>query len=71
MNVDLLIHSAAQLLTIASGGRPKRGAAMRELGIVEDGAVAVQGSRSSPWGLRRSCAGASRPRGRSTPVGAS
>ncbi len=38
---DLLIHSAAQLLTIASEG-PKRGAAMEELGIIEDGAVAVK-----------------------------
>jgi imidazolonepropionase len=41
MHVDLFIHSAAQLLTLASEG-PKRGAAMGELGIVEDGAVAVK-----------------------------
>jgi imidazolonepropionase len=39
--VDLLIHSAAQLLTLASDG-PKRGAAMDELGIIEHGAVAVK-----------------------------
>jgi len=39
--IDLLIHSANQLLTIASAG-PKRGATMGELGIVEDGAVAVK-----------------------------
>jgi imidazolonepropionase len=38
---DLLIHSAAQLLTIASEG-PKRGMAMGELGITEHGAVAVK-----------------------------
>ena len=44
MHVDLLIHSAAQLLTIASEG-PKRGAAMGELGIIEDGAVAIRDGR--------------------------
>ena len=41
IQADLLIHSAAQLLTLASAG-PKRGAAMGELGIVEHGAVAVK-----------------------------
>jgi imidazolonepropionase len=41
MHVHLLIHSAAQLLTLASDG-PKRGTAMGELGIIEDGAVAVK-----------------------------
>jgi len=41
MHVDLFIHSAAQLLTLASDGA-KRGAAMGELGIIEHGAVAVK-----------------------------
>ena len=41
LQIDLLIHSAAQLLTITSDG-PKRGAAMGELGIIEDGAVAIR-----------------------------
>jgi imidazolonepropionase len=41
MKVDILIHSAAQLLTIASDG-PKRGVAMEDLGIIEDGAVAIR-----------------------------
>jgi len=44
IQTDLLIHSAAQLLTVASDG-PKRGAAMGELGIIEDGAVAVKDGR--------------------------
>ena len=43
--VDLLIHSAAQVVACASPGGPKRGAAMRELGIVADGAVAITGGR--------------------------
>lgn len=38
---DLIIHSAAQLLTVA-GNAPKRGEAQGELGIIEDGALAVR-----------------------------
>ncbi len=42
IHTDLLIHSAAQLITCASAdGKPKRGAAMREVGLFADGAVAV------------------------------
>jgi len=41
MQVDLFIHSAAQLLTLASNG-PKHGAAMGKLSIIEHGAVAIQ-----------------------------
>jgi len=42
---DLLVHSAAQLVTCAAPGGAKRGAAMRELGIVPDGALAVKDGR--------------------------
>ena len=38
--VELLIHNIAQLVTCAASD-PKRGAAMQELGIIEDSAVAV------------------------------
>ena len=41
LRIDLLIHNAAQLLTLASDG-PKRGAAMGELGIIKHGAVAIK-----------------------------
>jgi len=41
IQADLLVHSAAQLLTLASEG-PKRGAAMGGMSIIEDGAVAVK-----------------------------
>jgi imidazolonepropionase len=41
MNVDLIIHNAKQLVTSASNGKAKKGAMMRELSIVENGAVAV------------------------------
>ena len=41
LQIDLLIHNASQLLTLASDG-PKRGTAMGELSITEHGAVAVK-----------------------------
>lgn len=41
MNIDLLIHSAAQVVSCAHPGGPKRGAAMAEVGLISDGAVAV------------------------------
>ncbi len=42
-DADLVIHNARQLVTCASGGKPKRGDAMRDVGIVENGAVAIAG----------------------------
>jgi len=53
--IDLLIHSAGQLCTIPGDG-PQRGSSLGELGIVEDGAVAVHDGRivetGSTAGLR-------------------
>ena len=43
--VDLIIHSAAQLVTCASPGGARRGAAMGDLTVVPDGAVAITGGR--------------------------
>ena len=43
MKVDLLIHSASQLLTLAGG--PQRGGELGQLGIIEDGAIAIVGNR--------------------------
>ena len=45
MQADLLVFGAAQLLTLASPDGPKRGKAMRELGIIADGAVAIRDGR--------------------------
>ncbi len=42
---DLIIIHAAELVTCASDGKPKRGAAMRELGTIKDGAVAIADGR--------------------------
>jgi imidazolonepropionase len=40
-SADLIIHNAGQLVTCASGGKPKRLSGMQDPGIVENGAVAV------------------------------
>jgi imidazolonepropionase len=46
-DVSLLIRHARQLLTVppGPGGRASRGAAQGELGLIEDGALAVEGER--------------------------
>jgi imidazolonepropionase len=45
MQADLLIHNTTQLLTVASPGGPKRGGAMRDLGIIPGGGVAIRDGR--------------------------
>jgi imidazolonepropionase len=40
---DVLVHSAAQLLTLAGG--PQRGTRLGALGLIENGAVAITGSQ--------------------------
>ncbi len=42
MIVDLLILHATELVTCASGGGPKRGRDMEDVGIIPDGAVAIR-----------------------------
>jgi imidazolonepropionase len=43
--IDLLIHSASQVVTCASPNGPKRGAEMLDVGLIADGAVAVDGGK--------------------------
>ena len=54
--VDLLVHSASQLLTVSGG--PQRGASLGALGIIGNGAVAIRGglivATGSTEDLRRS-----------------
>jgi len=45
MQADLLVHGAGQLLTLTSPGGPKRGSAMRQLGLIPQGAVAIRKGR--------------------------
>lgn len=45
MKVDLIIENAAQLVTCASNGKPKRGCEMRDVGIIENGALAIDKSK--------------------------
>ncbi len=44
MSIDLIIHSASQVLTLA-GGAPKRGTEQGALGIIRDGAIAIGGDK--------------------------
>ena len=44
VEADLLIHSAAQVVTCAANA-PKRGAAMQDVGIISDGAAVVKDGR--------------------------
>lgn len=43
--VDTLIIHAKQLITCASDGKPKRGQALRDVGIIKDGAIAIHAGR--------------------------
>jgi len=45
MHVTRIIHHARQLLTLAAppGGGPRRGAQMADIGLIEDGALALKG----------------------------
>ncbi|HRH43986.1 MAG TPA: imidazolonepropionase [Pyrinomonadaceae bacterium] len=39
---DLIIHNCGQLVTCASNGKAKKGKEMQELGIIQNGAIAVE-----------------------------
>ncbi len=45
MYVDTLIHSATQLVTCASPDGPKRGPTLADVGLIPDGALAIQDGR--------------------------
>jgi imidazolonepropionase len=51
MTVDLIVYNAGQLVTCASGGKPKRGSGMEDVGIIENGAVAVKDGVIAAVGL--------------------
>ena len=57
MKADLLIYNIGQLVTCASGGKPKRGAAMRDVGLIENGAVAVSDGKIAGVGRSDEIAG--------------
>jgi imidazolonepropionase len=43
--VDLLIKNTSQIVTCASGGKPKRGDALRDVGLIEKGEIAITDGR--------------------------
>jgi len=50
MKVDLVIGNIGELVTCAAGSKPKRGAAMWDVGIVEKGGIAVSDGRIAAVG---------------------
>lgn len=52
MPSDILFVNAAQVVTCAGPGRARRGAEMRDAGVVRDGAVLVRGERIAAVGRR-------------------
>jgi imidazolonepropionase len=57
MNVDLIIENIDQLVTCASGGKPKRGPEMNDIGIVENGAIAIKEGKFVGVGDRKEISG--------------
>ncbi|HMS43093.1 MAG TPA: imidazolonepropionase [Pyrinomonadaceae bacterium] len=49
MKADIIIHNS-QLLTCASNGKAKKGVAMQDLGIIENGAVAISNGKITAVG---------------------
>jgi imidazolonepropionase len=52
MKADLLITNIGQLVTCASGGKPKRGVEMRDVGLIGNGAVAIADGKIAGVGER-------------------
>ncbi|HEY6328671.1 MAG TPA: amidohydrolase family protein, partial [Blastocatellia bacterium] len=50
MTQRLLITHASELVTLSGAARPRRGTEMRQLGIIQDGAVLVEGTTISAVG---------------------
>jgi imidazolonepropionase len=57
-NADLVILNIGQLVTCASDGKPKRGAAMRDVGMIEDAGLAVIDGRIAAFGRSKDVAAA-------------
>jgi imidazolonepropionase len=55
-NADLVILNIGQLVTCASDGKPKRGAAMRDVGIIVDGGLAVVAGNIAAFGRSKDVA---------------
>ncbi|MFO7896150.1 MAG: imidazolonepropionase [Candidatus Cloacimonadales bacterium] len=49
--VDMIIFNATELLTLQGAARARRGAEMNELGLIKDGAIAVQDGKILEVGL--------------------
>ena len=50
MKADLIVHNIGQLITCASGGKPKRGAEMLDVDIIEEAVLAVIDGKIAAFG---------------------
>src|SRR5688572_9106230 len=50
--VDLLIKNASQIATCANGGKPKRGEALKGIGLIEGGEIAIKDGRIFALGIK-------------------
>lgn len=62
MQADLLLYNIGQLVTLAGPPGPRRGTAMRQLAIIEDGAIAIQDGCVAQIGPSRALLESVRPR---------
>ena len=53
MSGTLLVRGARQLITLRGSAEPRRGAALKELGIIRDGALLIEDGRIVEVGLSR------------------
>jgi len=61
--VELIIHNASQLVTCAGSDSPKRGTDMQNVGLIEEGAVAIANGQIVALGeSRQILAGSAHPR---------
>ncbi len=61
-DVDLLVHGAAQVVSCASPAGARRGATMGEVGVIVDGAVAIEAGRIEAVGSTSELASRYEPR---------
>ncbi len=62
-NVDLLVVHAAELITCGSSSHAIRGAQLKQLEVIEDGALAIRDGRILAVGRTEEVARARMPRG--------
>jgi len=61
LSADLIVTNISELVTLRGDGKPRTGEALREIGIVKDGALAASGGRIVAAGSREEVMRAAQP----------